>query len=72
MKKYYAIYDTKENKYFCLYEIVRGLTKEARWSALDLAARWFASKLAAKIVIKHNNDLKSNPNLCIKEIALFE
>lgn len=38
MRKYYAIYDTKDNKYF----------------------------------IKHNDALKNNPNLCIREIAKFE
>lgn len=48
MRKYYAIYDTKDNKYFWVCEIARGLTKEARWSASDLMARWFCFKTCRK------------------------
>ena len=71
MKDYYAIYDTKTEKYYGIYWVSLGVAKTTMWFGSELVAQWFATKTAAKYTIKTNKDLKNNPNLCIKKVAEF-
>lgn len=67
MDKYYAIYDVNKQEYF-----VASGPLVVEWSSSGLLAKWFCSKLAAKMFIQTNEWLQQKDNLCIEVIAKFE
>ena len=66
MSEYYAIYDLNKQKYF-----VASSSITVEWSSSGLLAKWFCSKLAAKIFIRMNKWLQRKNTLCIEVIAKF-
>lgn len=66
MRNYYAIYDTDKQKYF-----VSNGPLTIVWSGSELFARWFCSKLAAKMFITTTKELQRRDSLCIETIAKF-
>lgn len=64
--KYYAIYDINHRKYFtdnpfCASKLAN--------SALD--AKWFCSRLAARIFIKQHKELQHKSAFCVRTVADF-
>ena len=66
MSEYYAIYDINKQEYF-----VTSGHLVVEWSSSGLLAKWFCSKLAAKMFIRMDTWLQRKNTLCIVVVAKF-
>ena len=66
MSEYYAIYDINKQEYF-----VESGPLVVEWSSSGLLAKWFCSKLAAKMFIRMDTWLQRKNTICIVVVAKF-